>query len=171
MHFLLLGHIAGSTYCEDGWCRKLRQSALANLRNPSRATFRHRPGLQRDLLLRALSFAKLGNSTITGAQAVERHGVRILFWDSPMLLIMLLRRTIRSNALEKIARLSAQSTSSATTTSDFQRLFKRCPNASEAYVGSKAEEYGVSRTRSPMVRRSRSVIGTEGHLEVAIDTQ
>ncbi|KAL6709717.1 Phosphatidylinositol 4-kinase stt4 [Coniothyrium glycines] len=59
-------------------------------------------------------------------------------------------RSIRSNALEKLARLSAQSPSAAITTSDFQRLFRRCPNASATYVGSKAEEYGVSRTRTAM---------------------
>lgn len=36
-------------------------------------------------------------------------------------------RTIRSNALEKLARLSAQSSTADGTKSDFARLFKRCP--------------------------------------------
>jgi phosphatidylinositol 4-kinase len=47
------------------------------------------------------------------------------------------RRTIRSTALEKLARLSAQSHAHSvdTPSADFQRLFKRCPNASGAYRG------------------------------------
>lgn len=62
------------------------------------------------------------------------------------------RRTIRSNALEKLARLSAQSPSPATTSADYMRFFKRCPNASAAYIGAEGEDYGIQKTWTPMVR-------------------
>ncbi|EDU45476.1 TEL1 Phosphatidylinositol kinase and protein kinase of the PI-3 kinase family [Pyrenophora tritici-repentis] len=42
------------------------------------------------------------------------------------------RRAIRSNALEKLARLSAQSSAEDASTSDFARFFKRCPNVSSS---------------------------------------
>jgi phosphatidylinositol 4-kinase len=67
-----------------------------------------------------------------------------------MWLIATRRRSIRSDALEKLARLSAQSPSTDTTNSDFLRLFKRCPNASSTYVGDKGKEYGVVKTASAM---------------------
>ncbi|KAH9867339.1 hypothetical protein IAQ61_007931 [Plenodomus lingam] len=56
-------------------------------------------------------------------------------------------RTIRSNALEKLARLSAQSTNTTTTISDFQRLFKRCPHSSGTASG---VEHGTVNTWTPM---------------------
>jgi phosphatidylinositol 4-kinase len=60
------------------------------------------------------------------------------------------RRSIRGNALEKLARLSAQSPSTDGTNSDFLRLFKRCPNASSTYVGDKGKDYGVVKTGNAM---------------------
>ncbi|KAF2832232.1 hypothetical protein CC86DRAFT_313123 [Ophiobolus disseminans] len=45
-------------------------------------------------------------------------------------------RTIRSNALEKLARLSAQAPSTTSPTSSFPRLFKRCPNTAPGQNGS-----------------------------------
>jgi phosphatidylinositol 4-kinase len=60
------------------------------------------------------------------------------------------RRPIRSNALEKLARLSAQSSPIDTINKDFPRLFKRCPNASSTYAGDKGKDYGVSRTANAM---------------------
>ncbi|KAJ4370467.1 phosphatidylinositol-4- kinase [Neocucurbitaria cava] len=59
-------------------------------------------------------------------------------------------RTIRGNALEKLARLSAQSPSPATTTADYQRIFKRCPNTSAAYTGSRAQDDGNLKPWTPM---------------------
>ncbi|KAI8935711.1 hypothetical protein NX059_007232 [Plenodomus lindquistii] len=56
-------------------------------------------------------------------------------------------RSIRSNALEKLARLSAQSTDTATTTSDFQRLFKRCPHSTG--VANETEQ-GAGKKWTPM---------------------
>ncbi|KAF2134137.1 hypothetical protein P153DRAFT_363122 [Dothidotthia symphoricarpi CBS 119687] len=58
-------------------------------------------------------------------------------------------RTIRSNALEKLARLSAQSSPTATTSSDFSRLLKRCPAASGAQNGSSGAD-DVPRARTAM---------------------
>lgn len=45
------------------------------------------------------------------------------------------RRTIRSNALEKLARISAQSPTTTSPNNDFERLYKRCSNASKAPTG------------------------------------
>ncbi|KAH9860737.1 hypothetical protein J1614_012069 [Plenodomus biglobosus] len=56
-------------------------------------------------------------------------------------------RTIRSNALEKLARLSAQSTDTTTTTSDFHRLFKRCPNSP---ANAKGAVQSAGKTWTPM---------------------
>ncbi|KAF9692335.1 hypothetical protein EKO04_009440 [Ascochyta lentis] len=44
-------------------------------------------------------------------------------------------RAIRGNALEKLARLSAQSPSSTSPTHDFERLYKRCSSTSKASNG------------------------------------
>jgi phosphatidylinositol 4-kinase len=44
---------------------------------------------------------------------------------------MVHRRTIRGNALEKLARLSAQSPSTNTPNNDFERLYKRCHSTSK----------------------------------------
>lgn len=52
-----------------------------------------------------------------------------------MWLITSYRRTIRGNALEKLARLSAQSPSTTSPNSDFERLYKRCPNTHKAPNG------------------------------------
>lgn len=45
------------------------------------------------------------------------------------------RRTIRGNALEKLARLSAQSPTTTSPNNDFERLYKRCSNTSKASNG------------------------------------
>ena len=52
-----------------------------------------------------------------------------------MWLIISYRRTIRGNALEKLARLSAQSPSTTSPDNDFERLYKRCSNTSKASNG------------------------------------
>ncbi|KAF1953865.1 phosphatidylinositol 4-kinase-like protein STT4 [Byssothecium circinans] len=53
-------------------------------------------------------------------------------------------RTIRGNALEKLAELSAQSPSSKATSSELQRIYKRCHTGTAAHNGTAAAQNGVS---------------------------
>ncbi|KAF2645449.1 hypothetical protein P280DRAFT_513356 [Massarina eburnea CBS 473.64] len=59
-------------------------------------------------------------------------------------------RTIRANALEKLAKLSAQSPSSKSASSELQRLYRRCPAGTAAHNGPKGGQNGVSVTRVSM---------------------
>jgi hypothetical protein len=61
------------------------------------------------------------------------------------------RRNIRSEALAKLAKLSAQDASGKTAESDFRKIYKRCPSGAAAHSGSAVED-GVSAPRVSMVR-------------------
>jgi hypothetical protein len=61
------------------------------------------------------------------------------------------RRNIRSEALAKLAKLSAQDASGKTAESDFRRIYKRCPSGAAAHNGSATED-GVLVPHVSMVR-------------------
>lgn len=64
--------------------------------------------------------------------------------------LMLHSRSIRRDAFEKLAKLSAQSPSSKTTNPDLLKLYKRCLTGTAAHNGTKAAD-GVSVTKVQMV--------------------
>ncbi|KAH3988341.1 hypothetical protein HBH51_000510 [Parastagonospora nodorum] len=67
-------------------------------------------------------------------------------------------RTIRGNALEKLARLSAQSPSSIDATSGFPRLFKRCPTASAAPNGAGVGREGVQMQSAMKIQELEAIL-------------
>src|SRR5262245_7258716 len=62
------------------------------------------------------------------------------------------RRTLRSNALEKLAKLSAQSPASKSASPELQRIYRRCPNG--LLRNGMNGENGVTVTTVSMVRTS-----------------